>query len=81
MIIWSLFQRIPQWTTKALGGNFETITLLANDTCLAAQSRSSKKVTVDIAGLSEQFVFEMVMLQIADCIRHVFFTGQEGRVP
>ena len=80
-IIWRLLQRIPQWPTKALRGNFEAVTRLRNDSSVAAQSGRTKKVAVYIAGFSEQLIFEMVMLQIADRIRHTLFTGQEGSFP
>jgi hypothetical protein len=62
MIIGSLFQRIPQWTAKTWGGNFEAVAGLGNDTRVAAESGGTKKVAVNVARLSEQFVFEMVML-------------------
>ena len=75
MIIWSLFQRIPQWTAKTWSRNFEAVAGLGYDARIAAESGCTKKVAVDIAGLSEQLIFEMVMLQIADRIRHPLFTG------
>ena len=47
----------------------------------AAESGGTKKVAVDIAGLSEQFVFEMVMLQIADRIRLLLLKVLESKSP
>ena len=79
--MWSLFQRIPQWTTKTWSRNFEAVAGLGNDTRIAAQGSGTEKVAVDVAGLSEQLIFEMVMLQIADRVRHTLFTGQEGCFP
>ena len=76
-----LFQRISQWTAKTWGGNFETVTRLGNDTRITAQSGCTKKVAVDITGFSEQFVFKMMVLQMADRIRHMLFTRQEGCFP
>jgi hypothetical protein len=34
-----------------------------------------------IAGLPEEPVFEMMMLEIADCVRHVRFARQERLLP
>src|SRR5690606_14828105 len=66
-------QRIAEW----LGGNLEPVASFRLNTFREGQGRRAEEVNMNVARTAEQLIFEMVMFQIGDGVRHVRFARQE----
>ena len=61
--------------------NLEDVALPRLDAVGEGQGRGAEEVDVDVAGAPEQGIFEMVVLEVGEAVRHVRLAAQEGLLP
>src|SRR3546814_10093133 len=71
--------RISDWSSDVCSSDL--VAGLRLDTLAERQRRGAEKMDVDIAGAAEAGIFEMVMFEVADRVRHIRLTRDEGLFP
>ena len=74
-------QRIAHRQGEGRGGDFEHIAFLRCDAIAERQRRRAEEMDMDVAGTAEQVIFEMMMFQIGEAVRHIAFARQERLFP
>ena len=74
-------QPVAQWSAKRAYMDFKFVTLLCFHAVCKAQRCCAKKVHMEIAGITELRVLEMVMFEVRDCVTHIVFAGQKRLLP
>src|SRR5262249_32654347 len=75
------FERVAKRPAEGRGFDFKAIAQPCFDTRRAAQDRRAEKIRMQVARTSKHAVAEMVVLKIADGVRHVVVTAEERLLP
>src|SRR3546814_16463568 len=73
--------RVAHRHRERRGFDLEHVAGLRLDTLAERQRRGAEKMDVDIAGAAEAGIFEMVVFEVADRVRHIRLTRDEGLFP
>ncbi len=74
-------ERISQRTAKHWYVNFENIAIQRTNIRAKAHGVGAEEVDMDISGTPKAFVFEVMMFEIGDRMRHMIFPAFEGPCP
>jgi hypothetical protein len=74
-------ERIAEGTAKAGEFNFHNVAVGDFNAIAEAENIRAEEMNVDIARAAMSGIFEMVMFEIGDGVRHVFFASGKGFGP
>ena len=74
-------EAIAQRQRERRGRDLEDVAFLGLDAVGEGQGRGAEEVDVDVAGAAEQGIFEMVVLEVGEAVRHVRLAGEERLLP
>src|SRR5271163_2042414 len=74
-------QRIAQGAAEARELNLHYITGGQTNAFAEAETIGAEEMDVDVTGTAVRFVFEMVMLHVAEAVAHFGFAGADFFVP
>src|SRR3546814_7904933 len=63
------------------GLDLEHIALARLDPLAERQGRGAEEMDMHVAGAAEQAIFEMMVLEVGDAVRHIRFARQKGLFP
>src|SRR5690606_23901641 len=75
------FAAIAQWQREGCSLDLEDVAGLRFEPIGKARGGGAEEMHVYVTGAAEQRIFEVVMLEVGDGVRHVAFAGQEWLLP
>ncbi len=73
--------RVAQGAAESIEMNFHEVSVLQFDPLPEAQRMRAQKMDVHISRPAMEFKFEMVMLQVAQAVRHFLFAARDRLRP
>src|SRR3546814_16420633 len=73
--------RVADRQRERRGLDLEHIALARLDPLAERQGRGAEEMDMHVAGAAEQAIFEMMVLEVGDAVRHIRFARQKGLFP